>query len=179
MSNIDFFTDVIISFVNFQQRRAVMKSVIKFIWSFFVVGLTAYFCSKFSRYGVDTFYEGLQKAPLTPPNMVFPIVWPILYALMIVSYYIILKVVELKNLKKSASLFLGQLLLQVVWTWMFFYQAYFAYAGIVIILMIITVYLMIKEFMIHNKYAAYMQYPYLVWLIFAAYMNFGIIYLIW
>ena len=154
-----------------------MKSVLKFIWSFFIVGIAAYFCSTFSRYGVDTFYEGLQKAPLTPPNMVFPIVWPILYALMIISYYIILKVVPFKNLKKSAALFLGQLVLQIIWSWLFFYQAYFLYAGIVIVLMIITVYLMIKEFAVYDKTAAYMQYPYLIWLIFAAYMNFGIIYL--
>lgn len=154
-----------------------MLSAIKFIWSFFVVGLTAYFCSKFSRYGVDTFYEGLQKAPLTPPNMVFPIVWPILYALMIISYYIILKTVPFAKIKRAAALFLGQLVLQVIWSWAFFYQAYFAYAGIVIILMIITVYLMIKEFAVYSKTAAYMQYPYLIWLLFAAYMNFGIIYL--
>ena len=154
-----------------------MKSVLKFIWSFFIVGIAAYVCSIFSRYGVDTFYEALQKAPLTPPNMVFPIVWPILYALMIISYYIILKVVPFKNLKKSTALFLGQLVLQVIWSWLFFYQAYFLYAGIVIVLMIITVYLMIKEFAVYDKTAAYMQYPYLIWLIFAAYMNFGIIYL--
>lgn len=154
-----------------------MKSVLKFIWSFFIVGVAAYFCSIFSRYGVDTFYEGLQKPVLTPPNEVFPIVWPILYALMIISYYIILKTVSFENIKRAAALFMAQLVLQVIWSWAFFYQAYFAYAGIVIILMIITVYLMIKEFAVYSKTAAYLQYPYLIWLLFAAYMNFGIVYL--
>ena len=96
---------------------------------------------------------------------------------MIISYYIILNFADSIKLQNANLLFLGQLFLQMLWSYMFFKTASFAPALIVIVLMIWTVYKMIEKFKTINKSAGNMLYPYLLWLIYAAYLNAAIAYL--
>lgn len=151
-----------------------MSNIFKFIVSFAVVAVTAALSSYFSYLGVNTFYPNLALPPLNPPNEIFRFVWPVLYILMIVSFYIIL---TKENNSKAIMLFIYQLLLHILWCWLFFTKGLFLFGFIDIILLDITVFIMLKAFHGLSPAAAYLQYPYFIWLLFATYLNAGIWYL--
>ena len=81
------------------------------------------------------------------------------------------------KVQSANLLFLGQLFLQMLWSYLFFGMGFYAPAFVVMVLMIWTVYKMIEQFKIINKTAGNLQYPYLLWLLFATYLNIGIAYL--
>ena len=151
-----------------------MSNVIKFVISFALVAVTAALSSYLSYLGVDTFYQNLALPPLNPPNGIFSIVWPILYVLMIVSFYMVL---NHDDNKKAIVLFIGQLILHILWCWLFFAKGLFMFGFIDIVLLDLMVYAMIKSFHELNHTSAYLQYPYLLWLLFATYLNAGVWYL--
>ncbi len=154
-----------------------MNKALRFLYSLFAVGITAVVCSYFTQSGVRLFYSTLELPPFTPPNAVFPIVWSALYALMVISYYIVLGAKDIFQIQKATLLFLGQLFLQMVWCFLFFYSGYFLYGLIVMILLLWTVWIMIKRFTEINPTAGYLQYLYFMWLLAATYMNTGVVYL--
>ena len=151
-----------------------MSGILKFVLSFVLVAATAAISSYFSYLGVDTFYQNLTLPPLNPPNEIFKFVWPILYVLMIISFYMIL---TKQNNTRAVSLFVYQIFLHILWCFLFFTKGFFAFGFVNIVLLIITVFYMLKSFYALNRIAAYLQYPYFLWLLFAAYLNAGIWYL--
>ena len=118
-------------------------------------------------------FKLLTKPPLTPPGIVFPIVWIILYTLMGISLYIIYSSND-KNKKNAIIIFFIQLILNTLWTLFFFNLKMYLFSFFWILLIIIFVIIMIKKFLQINPLAGYLQIPYLIWLIFAAYLNLGI-----
>ncbi len=154
-----------------------MNKFLRFTYSFLIVGVTALVAAFFSAQAMQTFYPSLDMPMFSPPDYVFAPVWSILYTLMIISYYIILNSADSIKLQNANLLFLGQLFLQMLWSYMFFKTSSFAPALIVIVLMIWTVYKMIEKFKTIDKSAGNILYPYLLWLIYAAYLNAGIAYL--
>lgn len=119
-------------------------------------------------------FKTLNKPALSPPAAVFPIVWTILFTLMGISLYIILTS-ESKDKKKSIILFFSQLIVNFSWPIVFFNLDKYLIAFFILILLIILVVLMIGEFKKINKTAAYLQIPYLLWLVFAGYLNLSIV----
>ena len=116
-------------------------------------------------------FRNLNKPFFAPPGVVFPIVWIILYTLMGISFYIINK----NAIKQKATIiYFIQLTLNTLWTYFFFNLRWYLFSFFWIILIIIFVILMIKEFVKINKVAGYIQIPYLIWLIFACILNFSI-----
>ena len=151
-----------------------MAHILKFLFSFALVALTAGISSYLSYLGVNTFYPNLAMPPLNPPNEIFRFVWPILYVLMIISFYIVL---TKENNRQAVGLFVYQLLLHILWCWFFFAKGMFLYGLIDLILLDITVFIMISRFHALDHTAAYLQYPYFLWLLFATYLNAGVWYL--
>ena len=151
-----------------------MSHILKFAISFAFVALTAALSSYLSYLGVNTFYPSLALPPLNPPNEIFRFVWPVLYVLMIVSFYIIL---TKENNSRAVMLFIYQLLLHILWCYLFFAKGLFLFGFIDIILLDITVLIMLNAFHSLSPAAAYLQYPYFLWLLFATYLNAGIWYL--
>ena len=154
-----------------------MNKVLRFTYSFAAVGVTAFVAALFSNQAMQTFYPSLNMPPFSPPDMVFAPVWSILYTLMIVSYYMVLNSSDTMRVQSASLLFLGQLFLQMLWSYMFFGIGFYSSAMVVMALMIWTVYKMIERFKTINETAGNLQYPYLLWLIYAAYLNLGIAYL--
>ena len=113
-------------------------------------------------------YSSLNQPPLAPPSILFPIVWSILYVLMGVSAYIVSE-----NDGKLGIYYL-QLVLNGLWSIIFFVFKLRLISFIWILVLIFLVFKMIKEFTITNKIAGYLQIFYLIWLIFAAYLNLGV-----
>lgn len=118
-------------------------------------------------------YNSLNRPPLSPPSIVFPIAWTILYILMGISIYIIMQ--SKRKLKKNARLiYYIQLATNALWTPIFFgFKEYFL-AFLWILMLIVFVITMILTFYKISKKAAYIQIPYLLWLLFASYLNFGV-----
>lgn len=154
-----------------------MNTIINALYSFAAVAVTAFISAFFTNSGIAFFYDTLEKPPFTPPNSVFPFVWSVLYVLMIISFYRILQNRRILQVQSATLFFLGQLFLQMVWCFLFFYQAYFLYALVVILLLLWTVWRMIKEFKSIDRFAGVIQYPYLLWLLLAVYLNIGVVYL--
>lgn len=117
-------------------------------------------------------YSMLQKPLLSPPGIVFPIVWTILYILMGVSYAI-LESNELLN-KKINIIYYLQLFVNLLWSIFFFVLKWRLFSFFWILLLIVLVIIMIKEFFIKNKISGILQIPYLLWISFAAYLNIAI-----
>ena len=117
-------------------------------------------------------YDNLQKAVLSPPSIVFPIVWTILYILMGVSYGIL----ESNNLndRKINQIYYIQLFVNSLWSIFFFLLKWRLFAFIWIILLAILVIIMIKEFYKKNKISGIIQIPYILWVVFASYLNISI-----
>ena len=117
-------------------------------------------------------YNTLNKPPLSPPGFIFGIVWTILYILMGISYGIL----DTKNLidEKINKIYYLQLIVNLIWPILFFVFKWRLFSAIWIILLVILVIKMIIEFYRKNKLSAYLQIPYLLWTIFATYLNIGV-----
>lgn len=117
-------------------------------------------------------YDTLQKPLLAPPSSIFPIVWTILYTLMGISYGIL----KSNGLVDSEInlIYYSQLIVNLLWPIAFFVLEWRFFAFLWIILLIVLVINMIIKFYDKNKLAGLLQIPYLIWLIFAAYLNLGV-----
>ena len=117
-------------------------------------------------------YETLERPLFSPPSSIFPIVWTILYVLMGISYGI-LKSNGLVN-QEINLIYYSQLVVNLLWPILFFVLEWRLLAFLWIILLIVLVINMIIKFYNKNKLAGLLQIPYLIWLIFAAYLNLGV-----
>ena len=100
------------------------------------------------------------------PPWIFPIVWTILYILMGISSYIIYE-----ETKEISKIYIGQLIVNLLWSFIFFKFKLFKLAFIWILLLILLVIIMIRDFISKNKTAGLLQIPYLIWLVIAAILN--------
>lgn len=141
--------------------------IISLLISLGVGGLSALFTM-----GSMDIYKYLDKPPLAPPSIVFPIVWTILFILMGISAYLIYE--SNSENKQSALLIYGiQLLVNFLWPIFFFVLTNRLIALFIIITLLILIVVMIVKFFKINKLAAYLQIPYLIWVAFATYLNLG------
>ncbi len=124
--------------------------------------------------GMALYMQSAAKPPLSPPGAVVGIVWPILYALMGIGAALIWRQPESKVRSKSLNLFVGQLVVNFFWSLIFFNAQAFGFAAIWLVLLWALVLLMILSFRKISPLAAWLQVPYLIWLTFAAYLNFGV-----
>ena len=120
-------------------------------------------------------YGQLNQPPLSPPSAVFPVVWTTLFLLMGISAYLV-------TMKRSDGLksydipavYWIQLIVNFIWPLIFFNLAIYGIALAWLILLIILVSYMIFQFHDITPAAGWLQVPYLLWLIFAGYLNAGI-----
>ena len=117
-------------------------------------------------------YNNLIQPSFAPPGILFPIVWTILYTLMGVSYGI-LKSNSLTN-EKINTIYYLQLFVNALWSFFFFVFEWRLFSFFWILLLIVLVVLMIKEFYAKNKVAGLLQIPYLLWISFASVLNLSI-----
>lgn len=153
-----------------------MKKIAKFIISILIPFLASIIGSFFTSSSISTWYETLIKPFFNPPSWIFGPVWTFLYLLMGISFYLVW-ISKAKN-KKYAYIFFGiQLFLNALWSILFFgFQMPFL-AFIEIILLWAMILLTIIYFYKINKVASYLLIPYILWVSFAAVLNFSLFYL--
>ena len=120
-----------------------------------------------SNTSTDVWYQSLNKSDLNPPGFVFGIVWPILYILMSISAY--------RTFSETSRIFFIQLVFNTAWSWMFF-AFHMPFLALLNIWMLIywntsLAFKMIKI----DKLSAILYSPYVIWLIFASYLNLFIV----
>ena len=120
-------------------------------------------------------YNSLKKSSLTPPNWIFGIVWGILYILLIISFILKFLNKKCKLICKPLIFFIIQLILNLLWTTIFFKWKKIIIAFIVIIVIIILTIITILLMRNITKIGAYILIPYILWLCFASYLNLYII----
>ncbi len=112
--------------------------------------------------GDNSWYQSIEKSSLTPASYVFKIVWPILYLLMgVVSYY---------QSSKIYYLYIFQLLLNGSWSWLFFYFN-LPLIALIDIYLLIVINCLIQQKLITNKVLFLIYLPYLLWILYASYLN--------
>lgn len=121
--------------------------------------------------GVNNWYITLNKPVFNPPNYIFGPVWTILYVLMGISFYLILRSANTIIRKRAVSIFCIQLFLNFCWSFLFFYFQLVGIAFIEIILILLSIIIMIITFYKINRAASYLQIPYLLWVSFACILN--------
>lgn len=127
-----------------------------------------------SREGTALYAQILQKPPLSPPGWVFGVVWTILYTLMGVSAAGIYAAPPTQARSRGLNLFISQLIVNFFWSPIFFNARAYGFALVWLLILWVLVLLMILEFRRVDKTAARLQLPYLIWLTFAAYLNWGV-----
>ncbi len=134
------------------------------------VGATA---GIFTADAVSGWYITLNRPSFNPPNWLFGPVWTILYILLGFSFFLIWKQPANKARNHAIWLFLVQLLLNFCWSLIFFYFNMIGTALIEIILLWINIIIMLVMFYKIKPLAAYLNFPYILWVTFATVLNAG------
>lgn len=132
-----------------------------------LVGIVA---GLFTRMGMDA-YKAVEKPALTPPDIVFPIVWTILYALMGISAARIWLSKPTKERNHGLIIWGAQLFFNFFWSLIFFNLEAYGFAFFWILILWALIVAMIYTFNKTDRLAAVLQIPYLIWVTFATYLN--------
>lgn len=127
-----------------------------------------------SREATEIYANMPDKPPLSPPGWLFPVVWTILYTLMGISAARIWAAPLTKARSQGMNLFIAQLIVNFFWSLIFFNARAYGLALLWLLLLWVLVARMILHFRKVDKTAALLQIPYLLWLTFAAYLNWGV-----
>jgi len=149
-------------------KRDILKLVVSIVVCEGAGGIGAIFTTP----AISTWYAGLQKPSFTPPNSVFAPVWLTLYLLMAIAAFLIWrKGLNTKGVKPALILFLVQLVLNVLWSVIFF-GLKSPLGGVVLILLLwIAILLAIIRFFKISPPAGGLLIPYIVWVSIAANLN--------
>jgi len=148
-----------------------MKNLPKLVISIIIPLAVGFISSFFTRDSISAWYDQLAKPALSPPNWIFFPVWTLLYVLMGVSLYLVWRKGFNNKTKTAIYIFSAQLLLNFLWTFLFFglKSMFVAFAEIVVLWVMILV--TIVRFYRISKEAAYLLIPYIIWVSFASYLN--------
>lgn len=115
----------------------------------------------------------VNKPPLSPPGWLFPVVWTVLYLLMGYASYL---VVRSDHSQKCSALILyaAQLFVNFFWSILFFSLEVYWFSFFWLLLLWLLIFLSIRVLRPISKLAAALLLPYLAWVTFAGYLNFGI-----
>ena len=123
---------------------------------------------------IPTWYAGLAKPVFSPPNWIFGPVWTLLYLLMGVSLYQVWRAKYTRSKRAALVLFGAQLVLNTLWSLVFF-GAHLLWGGVaVIVLLLATIIATACLFAPISRPAVYLLIPYIVWVSFASILNIAV-----
>jgi benzodiazapine receptor len=149
-----------------------MSKINKFLVSIIVSLSAGVIGSLATVAAIPTWYSHLEKPLFNPPNWVFGPVWTILYILMGISLYLVWIAVGKKKAKKQAYLaFAAQLLLNMLWSVVFFGLHNLWGGAVVIVLLFVSLTINAILFRAFSRTAFWLLVPYAAWVCFATYLN--------
>lgn len=131
--------------------------------------------SSFTMPQIETWYAELNKPSFNPPNWIFGPVWTTLYLMMAIAVWLIWKNAGWVNAPHSLGMWCFQLLLNTTWSVIFFGLENPTLAAVEIVVLWISILIVIVIFWRHSRFAALLMVPYLLWVSFAAVLNFSIV----
>lgn len=144
-------------------KKIFKKNIVIIGLTFLIPGITSFLIkNSFST------YKDLVQPKLSPPAFIFPIVWSILYLLMSIA------AIFTKENEKCLKLYYIQLIFNILWTPIFFLFNNYLLALIDLIILLGLVIYMTYTFYKENSKTLYLLIPYILWLIFALYLNYFI-----
>lgn len=136
-----------------------------------VVGGLAGFLTKDSM----SAFGQLNQPPLSPPGWLFPLVWAILYLLMGLAFYMVTVSDENdEQVNNAKKIYYLQLAVNFFWSIIFFNMERYLFAFLWLILLWILIIVTLTRFYRIQPLAGYLMIPYLLWVTFAGYLNFGV-----
>ena len=154
-----------VMFLKIQWKKLLVCIAIPLI----VGGIAAWFTMK----SMETF-ENIKKPPLSPPGWLFPIVWTILYTLMGIASYIVLASDKKYRAQTALTVYGIQLAFNFLWTIIFFNTGIYWFAFVWLLALWILVVITAVLFYRISAVSGYWLIPYVLWVTFAAYLNFAI-----
>lgn len=134
-----------------------------------------FLAGQITRSGIDPWYMALEKPPLTPPNYVFAPVWTLLYLLMgIAAARVWALGIHHRWGKTALYHYAIQLIFNILWTLVFFYLHQTGLALLVILTLGILIERTLKWFGTVDRLSKRLLIPYLIWVLFATYLNAGV-----
>lgn len=118
-------------------------------------------------------YGTVKQPPLSPPGWVFPVVWTVLYILMGVAAYLVW-MRDSTGRNGALVLYAAQLIFNFVWPLLFFHVQNYALAFFWLAALWVLILLTTVRFFKETPAAGWLMLPYLVWVVFAAYLNAGV-----
>lgn len=153
---------------NIEKSRDIITLFICIAVPLFVGGLSALI----TRNAMTTFYL-MSKPPLAPPAWLFPIAWTILYIMMGIASFLIYRSTD-ESSYIGMTVYIIQLILNFVWSLIFFRLNAYVFAAVWLAFMLIMVIALIANTVKYSKAAMFMLIPYGLWCCFAMYLNVGI-----
>jgi tryptophan-rich sensory protein len=147
-------------------KTAARRPLLYFLAITLAVGASA---SLFTEPSIPTWYAGLVRPAIAPPNWVFAPVWTALYVLMAVAAWRVWKITGLKSVAMAA--FAVQLALNFAWSGIFFYLHQIGAALAEIVLLDLAVLFTLLRFWRRDRIAGLLMLPYLAWALFATVLN--------
>ena len=127
-----------------------------------------------SREGMNVF-ASLEKPPLSPPGWLFPVVWTILYVLMgIASYLVFTSGADRKTVGAALRVYGFQLAVNFLWPIYFFNFGWYLFSFVWLLLLLLLILVTFARFWKISVPAACLLIPYLIWVVFAGYLNLGV-----
>ena len=150
-----------------------MKKMRYFIW---ILGVeaTGFLSGLLSRKGTEVYGMTAKKPLLTPPGFLFPVVWTVLYGLMGISAARIAAAPESRGRSVGLNIFVVQLVFNFFWSLLFFNAQAYGLSLLWLLAMWVMIITMIVVFWNVDKSAAVLQIPYLLWVTYAVYLNYGV-----
>jgi benzodiazapine receptor len=153
--------------------KANFIEIIKLVVSIVICQLVGFIGSLFTTPSIPTWYAAIKKPSFTPPNAVFGPVWTTLFLLMGISAYLVWrKEFQDKNVRLALIIFIAQLGLNVLWSILFFGLHSPFSAFIEIIILWVAILATFISFIVISKPAGILLLPYLIWVAFAAILNY-------
>jgi tryptophan-rich sensory protein len=148
--------------------------ILKLVTSILFCQLAGFLGSLFTTPAIPTWYATLNKPSFTPPNWIFSPVWISLYILMGISLFIVWRRQDHPQFKTAMIFFFVQLILNILWSAAFFGLRLPLLGLIDIVLLWIAILFTIKNFLKVSKFAGVLLISYLLWVSFAALLNFSL-----
>ncbi len=152
-----------------------IPTALKLIIAIVVCQLAGIIGSFFTASSIPTWYATIVRPSIAPPNWVFAPVWTTLFALMGIAAFLIWKKgLDRKDVRIALWIFAGQLVLNTLWSIIFFGLQSPGAAFIEIIFLWLAILASMITFCKISRAAAYLLIPYILWVSFAAYLNYAI-----
>ncbi|RUT71161.1 tryptophan-rich sensory protein [Flavobacterium cupreum] len=150
-----------------------MNKIAKIAIALVICLMVGYSASIVTRPSVESWYPTILKPSFNPPNWIFMPVWTLLYVLMAVAAGLVWDKIKEQNqeVKKALGFFLVQLILNAIWSYLFFGLKNPMLALIEIALLWLMIYETYLKFVKINKTAGYLLIPYMAWVSFAGILN--------